>query len=86
MALRDIPDSLSLLRANGDEISLLSSFVYCIFAVEGCLELAALNQAVDENRAAACSFGRQALFMAVCILHALFFSYSFLFLGTASRA
>ena len=67
MSFISLPERLSDLQAIGDEISLLSSFVYCIFAVEGCLELAALRHSIDTNRAQASSYGRLALAVAVRI-------------------
>ena len=60
-----LPERLSALQSAGDEISLLSSFIYCIFAVEGCLELAALQQSPETNRSQAFSYGRLALAVAV---------------------
>ena len=58
-------DLLESLLPHSDEIALLSSLAYCIFAVEGCLELMALGYAVDENRNQASTYSRLALIVAV---------------------
>ena len=44
-----------------NDLSLLTALSYYLFAVEGCLQLIALEQSVEDNRASARTYARDAL-------------------------